>query len=138
MSRRGFFGTFSLHNYYSAFESAGLQSGDEVFLAEDEHDEHRHEARHGHGEHIAPLRELVLAEKAGDGDGQRALGVIVDDGHGPGEFLPRGEEVKYAHRRDSGTGERQYDAEEHREYAPAVGVRRLVKLAREGYTLIGR
>ena len=39
MPRRILFGTFSLHNYSSAFESAGLQSRDEVFLAEDEHDE---------------------------------------------------------------------------------------------------
>ena len=96
MPRRSIFGAFGLHNLLSAFETAGLQAGDKVFLAEDEHDKHRHEARHGHGEHIAPLRKLVLAEKAGDGDRQRTLGVIVDNGHRPCEFLPRGEEVEDA------------------------------------------
>ena len=73
----------------------------------------------------------MLAEKAGDGDRQRTLGVIVDNGHRPCEFLPRGEEVEDAYRRDGRTGKRQYDAEEHREYAPAVGIRRLVKLPRD-------
>ena len=107
-----------------SLDTAGLQTGNEIFLAADEDDEHGQQTRHGHGEDVAPLRKLVLAEKAGDGDRQRTLGVIVDNGHRLCEFLPRGEEVEDAYRRDGRTGKRQYDAEEHREYAPAVGIGR--------------
>ena len=115
----------------SALDTAGLEAGDEVFLAADEHYQHRHEARDAHGEHIAPLRELVLAEEAGDGYRQRAFGVVVDDRHGPGELLPGGQEVEDAHGGDGRARERADDLEEHREHAPAVHIHRLVIVARD-------
>lgn len=46
-----------------SFDTAGLQTGNEIFLAADEDDEHGQQTCHGHGEDVAPLRKLVLAEK---------------------------------------------------------------------------
>jgi len=59
------------------------------------------------------LGKLVLAEKAGNRNGKGALGVVVDDRHGPGEFLPGGEEVKDADRGNSRAGKRQDNPEKH-------------------------
>ena len=73
-----------LHALFSALDAPGLQPGDEELLAADEHDEHRYQAGNAHGEYVAPLGELVLPKETGDGDGQRALEVVVDDGHRPG------------------------------------------------------
>jgi len=47
-----------------SFDTAGLQTGNEIFLAADEDDEHGQQTRHGHGKDVTPLCELVLAEKA--------------------------------------------------------------------------
>lgn len=94
----------------SSLQSAGLQTGDKELLAADEHDQHWDKACHRHGKDIAPLCELVLAEEAGNRNGQGPLGVVVDDRHGPGEFLPGGEEVEDADGCDSRAGERQNDS----------------------------
>ena len=112
----------------SSLQSAGLQTGDKELLAADEHDQHWDKACHRHGKDIAPLGELVLAEEAGNRNGQGPLGVVVDDGHGPGKFLPGGEEVEDADGRDSRAGERQNDPEEHRKHTTAVGIHGLVVL----------
>ena len=47
-----------------SFDTTGLQAGNEIFLAADEDDQHGDQARHGHGKDVAPLGELMLAEKA--------------------------------------------------------------------------
>ena len=72
----------------------------------------------------------MLAEEAGDGYRQGALGVVVDDGHRPGELLPRGKEVEDAHAGYCRARERDDDLEEHSEHAPAVHVHGLVVLTR--------
>ena len=68
----------------------------------------------------------MLTEKAGDRNGQGSLGVVVDDGHGPGKFLPGGEEVEDTDRRDGRAGERQNNSEEHRKHTSAVGIDGLI------------
>ena len=47
-----------------SFDTTGLQAGNEIFLAADEDDQHGDQARYGHGKDVAPLGELMLAEKA--------------------------------------------------------------------------
>ena len=56
---------------HSSLHAAGGQTLHKEPLAEDEDHNHRNQRQHGHGKHISPLRELMLAEEAGDGDGQR-------------------------------------------------------------------
>ena len=114
-----------------SFDTAGLQTGNEIFLAADEDDEHGQQTRHGHGEDVAPLRKLVLAEKARDGDRQRALLRVVQDGQRPRELLPRRQEVKNADGRDGRACQRADDLEKHSEYAAAVHVDGFVKLPRD-------
>lgn len=111
-----------------SLDTAGLQTGNEIFLAADEDDEHGQQTCHGHGKDVTPLRELVLAEKARDGDRQRALLRVVQDGQRPREFLPRRQEVKNADGRDGRACQRADDLKKHSEYAAAVHVDGLVKL----------
>ena len=47
-----------------SFDTTSLQAGNEIFLAADEDDEHGEQACHRHGKDVAPLGELMLAEKA--------------------------------------------------------------------------
>ena len=113
-----------------SFDTTGLQAGNEIFLATDEDDQHGEQARHGHGKDVAPLRELVLSEKARDGDGQRALLGVVQNRQRPREFLPRCQEIENADGCDGRAGQRADDLEEHGEYAAAVHVDGLVEFSR--------
>ena len=89
---------------HSSLHAAGGQTLHKEPLAEDEDHNHRNQRQHGHGKHISPLRELMLAEEAGDGDGQCAQAVVVDDGVGPRIFLPRGQKVEDADGGNRGRG----------------------------------
>ena len=73
----------------------------------------------------------MLSEKAGDGDGKGAKIVVVDDGIGPGVFLPGGEKIKDAYRRDGRRGQWKRDAHIHRPNAGAVDVGGLGDLVRD-------
>ena len=113
-----------------SFDTTGLQAGNEIFLAADEDDEHGEQACHRHGKDVAPLRELVLAEKARYGDGQRALLGVVQNRQRPREFFPRRQKIENADGRDGRTGQWADNLEEHSEYAAAVHVDGLVEFSR--------
>lgn len=105
---------------HSSLHAAGGQTLHKEPLAEDEDHNHRNQRQHGHGKHISPLRELMLAEEAGDGDGQCAQAVVVDDGVGPRIFLPRGQKVEDADGGNRGRGQRQRNPAIRLEYVGAV------------------
>ena len=62
----------------------------------------------------------MLTEEAGDGDGQRAQAVVVDDSVGPRIFLPRGQKVEDADGGNCGRGQRQRNPAIRLEYVGAV------------------
>ena len=80
----------------SALYASGRQALHKEPLAGNEYDHHRDQCQHRHGKHITPLSELMLPEKARDGNGQGAQIGIVDDRVGPRVLLPRGKKIEDA------------------------------------------
>lgn len=85
-----------------SFHAACCQPLNKVLLEYNEHQNDGNEGQDRHGKNIAPLGELVLTKEPYNGDGQGAQLGVVDDGVGPGIFLPGGQKIEYADRSNGG------------------------------------
>ena len=78
----------------SALHASRCQTSDEEPLEADEKDDYWNETEYGHGEHVAPLGELVLAKEARYCNWKGSEVVVVYDGVRPRVLLPRRQEIE--------------------------------------------
>ena len=107
-------------NGESPLHASRCQAGDEEPLEADEKDDYWNEAEYGHGEHVAPLGELVLSKEASYCNRQGPEVVVVYDGVRPRILLPRRQEVEDGDRCYRWDGKRESNVEVYSEIVQSI------------------